>query len=144
MAMPYAKYVVIGNDEQAGGIRKRLVLGKPTRIGDGKIADGFVESAGDGSDGGFGGKETVLMKKWDWTRDAFQLTTDLVGFHGSRPFTLRPQRCKDRAVGYSGSVARTHSHSRPKRRALNPCSGCFSSNFHKIVILSGAPHRLVA
>src|ERR1700742_4115787 len=83
------------------GSGNALVLGKPTRIGvsvradDGKIADGFVESAGDGSDGGFGGKETVLMKKWDWTRDAFQLTTDLVGFHGSRPFTLRPQRCWD-------------------------------------------------
>jgi hypothetical protein len=90
LAVEHAKYVVIGNDEQAGGIRKRLVLGKPTRIGDGKTADGFVEFAGDGSDGGFGGKETVLMNKWDWTRDAFQLTTDLVGFHGSRPFTLRP------------------------------------------------------
>ena len=141
MAMPWLKYVVIGNDEQAGGIRKRLVLGKPTGIGDGKTADGFVESAGDGSDGG---KETVLMNQWGWTRDAVQLTTDLVGFHGSRPSTLRPQRCWDRDVGYSGSVARTHSHSRPKRRALNPCSGCFSSNSHKVVILSGAPHRLVA
>ena len=66
--MPYAKYVVIGNDEQAGGIRKRLVLGKPTRIGvsvradEGKVTHGFVQFTGNGSSGGFGGKEAVLMK----------------------------------------------------------------------------------
>jgi hypothetical protein len=59
---------MIGNDEEAGGIGERLVLCKPTRIGmsvwadDGKIAHGCVQSAGDGSNSGFGGKKAVLMK----------------------------------------------------------------------------------
>jgi hypothetical protein len=59
---------VIGNDEEAGGIGEWLVLCKPARIGvsvradEGKVAHGFVQSAGDGSNGGFGGEKTVLMK----------------------------------------------------------------------------------
>jgi hypothetical protein len=32
------------------------------RADEGKVAHGFVQSAGDGSNGGFGGEETVLMK----------------------------------------------------------------------------------
>jgi hypothetical protein len=59
---------MIRNNEKTGGIGEWLIVCKPTGIGmpvradDRQIANRFIKRAGDGSDCGFGRKETVLMK----------------------------------------------------------------------------------
>jgi hypothetical protein len=67
LAVKHAEHVVVRKQKQRRGIRKRLVLGEPARIGvtvraeDGELACVVEDAPGDAPGLGIGGKEAVRV-----------------------------------------------------------------------------------
>ena len=65
LRVEHAEDVVVGGEEESGGVGEGVVRGEPGGVGvavlgeDGEVADGGVELGGEGALGGVGGEEAV-------------------------------------------------------------------------------------